>query len=733
MRRFVYFLFVVGLAAAGIAAGCAQSNSTQFPGIDSGITSTVPGGGHDGGGLTPVTIGPDGSALSPTSGTTGPTLATGTCPGGVTSITLSPPTTTSSVTYGGATPSVTQMFTATATLSDGGTMDATDCVGWSTSDPVLSTISGNTFSTTNAGLFTVTALAGAVGSVQGTATVTVKVTGTANPSNISTTVFGGTPSGTAPQIAYPLDGALFPFHFGDLSFQVVPSAANQTLGHISFQGDAIAVDVYGPCTPIAQPVIAGACSIAIPPDLEPDLAGASGAQNMTETVTLASSDGTSLVQTGSIDVRWSSATLPGTIYYWSAPPSTMTAASEIVRMNLQEAGAPPEVFYQWLDAVPYAPPLSGGWACIGCHAISQDGKNIGVTIAGASIAANGDGNGSFFALVDVASRSPLAAAIVDDGGQQFLQDGFATFTTFSPDDQSMVQELQGALYLRAANASLASQGPLFPSMTEAVTHPYWSSKGDLLAFASWVPTLTIPHAYDSKDLNGNETPNAQIWIAPVSGTTFGTPNLLVPRVMNATEYYPTISDDSQFVAFNESSCSGPATNTTDGYGGSPCDGYDDPSARLRLIAAAGGTPVELDRASGRTSSWPTMGGGTWTNSWPRFSPTHAVYQGKTLYWLAFSSRRPYGAVLPGSQDGTTVPQIWFAGILVNPDGSVSGDPSFAPVWLPQQNSPTPEVLYDGGTAPPAGDGGATGNHLPQWVYTFVPYVPTQVPPPPPPR
>ncbi|HXX68357.1 MAG TPA: hypothetical protein VEK07_14295 [Polyangiaceae bacterium] len=66
---------------------------------------------------------------------------------------------------------------------------------------------------------------------------------------------------------------------------------------------------------------------------------------------------------------------------------------------------------------------------------------------------------------------------------------------------------------------------------------------------------------------------------------------------------------------------------------------------------------------------------------------------------------------------------------MNADGTVSGDPSFARVWLPQQNSPTPEVLYDGGTAAATADGGATGNHLPQWVYTYVAYVPPQMPPP----
>jgi len=725
MNRFVYALLFVGLVVAGVVAGCAQTGGHDAFGPGGSVSPGGPLGGDGGGALL---LAGDGSGAT----LVGVQATTGTCPSGITSVAISPPTLSSTVTFGGTAPSVQQQFTATATLADGGTADITSCAGWSTGDPVLATVPGGNFSTTNAGLFTVTAIAGVAGSAQGTSTVTVKVTGTVNPSNVDTTPLDGTPSGTAPQIAYPLDGALFPFHFGDLAFQVVPSASNQTLARIAFQGDAIDVDVYAPCTPIPNAVMAGACSIAIPAGLEQDLAGASGAQNMTETARLAGADGSNLAESSSIDVRWASSSLPGSIYYWSSPPSTMMAASEVVRMNLQEAGTPPEVFYQWLDAVPYAPPLSGGWACIGCHAISQDGKKMGIAIGGASIAANGDGNGSFFALVDIATRTPLAARIVGDAGQ-FLQDGFATFSTFSPDDLTMVQELQGALYLRTADATLASTGPLFPTMAEMQTHPYWSAKGDLLAFSSWVPTLTIPHAYDSKDLNGNETPNAQIWTAPVTGTTFGTPTVLVPRAANLTEYDPAISDDSQFVVFNESSCSGPPTPTGDGYGSSPCDGYDDPSARLRLVRTSGGTPLELDQASGRTSTWPAEGGGTWTNSWPRFSPTHGVFQGKTLYWVAFSSRRPYGATLAGSQAGASIPQIWFAGVAVDSTGALSGDPSFAPVWLPQQNSPTPEVLWDGGTAPPTGDGGATGNHLPQWVYTYVPYVPPQMPPPPPPR
>jgi hypothetical protein len=709
----VYTLLFASLAIGGASAGCAASHNSDTFGVDDSGAGNMFG---DGGTGTVTTFDANTGTLGPVMGTCDPTLKT---------ITITPPTVTTTVTYG-STPSVQQQFSASGTLADGTTQDVTGCAAWVTSAPDLATVMGGAFSTTTAGQYTITASSG---SASGTAVVTVKLTGVANPSNVATAGLDGTPSGTAPAIAYPVDGALFPFHFGDLAFQVVPTAG-QTLARIAFEGDAIDLKVYAPCTPIPNATTAGACSIALPADLEASLAGASEAVNMKETVRLASSTGTNLVESASIDVRWSSAPLPGSIYYWSAPPATMAAASEIVRMNLAAPGTPPEVFYEWLDSVPYAPPLSGGWACIGCHAISQDGKKMGIVLNGSAVGS--DGQGSLFALVDIATRSPTAARITDDAGQQLLTTGFATFSTFSPDDTTMVQELQGTLYLRQADATLAST-PLFGGLSEKQTEPFWSSKGDLLAFATWVPNTSTHLAYDSQDLNGNEIVNAQIWTGPVNGTTFGTPSVLVPRVTGATEYYPTISDDSAYVVFNESSCSGPPTNGTDGYGASPCDGYDDPSARLRMVAADGGAPLELDRASGRTSTWPAMGGGTWTNSWPRVSPTHTTFQGKTLYWVAFSSRRNYGAVLAGSQTGASVPQIWFAGIAVDPNGKTSGDPSFAPVWLPMQNSPTPEVLFDGGTAPPEADGGVTGNHLPQWVYKYVPYVPPLMPPPPPPR
>jgi hypothetical protein len=638
----------------------------------------------------------------------------GDCPAGLQSITISPSTVTAQVMYS-ETPQPVHL-TARGVFEDGGTMDVTGCSAWTTNAPPdFASIADGTLSPTGAGQFTVTANNG---SVSATATVTIKLVGTINSGNIDPTKLDGTPGAASPEIAYPLDGALFPYHFGDLAFQLVPSAAGQSLARVAFEGDAIDLKVYAPCTPIPSAAIKGACSIALPAGLEKDLAGVSEAPKIAETVRLAAADGSYLAESQTISARWSSMSLTGALYFWSSPATTGGTISQIVRLNLDNPGSVPVIYFQNSDLAPFDPSLMYYQPCFGCHAISQDGTKMALTIGGADIQ-----NGAQFALADVATKQA-----VSNGSQTAVRlkamnpSGFADFSTFSPDGQHLVQSLQGKLLQRAADATLADQGtPLFgmAGSDTALTMPFWSPNGDLFAFVGYVP-MGSP-TYDTGDLNGNETIGAEIWAASVNGTTFGAPKRLVPRVSGATEYYPAISDDSALVVFNESSCAGPSSPGSDGYGQSPCDSYDDPSARLRLVAGSGGTPVELDRASGRTTDWPTRG--TWTNSWPRFAPKHGVFQGKSLYWVAFSCRRPYGAVLPGSEDGSTQPQLWFAGLSIDASGALSGDPSFAPVYLPAQNSAVQEPVDGGAPATVADAGGPKGNHVPQWVVKYVPIVP----------
>jgi hypothetical protein len=226
-----------------------------------------------------------------------------------------------------------------------------------------------------------------------------------------------------------------------------------------------------------------------------------------------------------------------------------------------------------------------------------------------------------------------------------------------------------------------------------VTLPYWSLDGRKIAFVGWQPSQNGAGSSNTGDV----VRGGEIFVADADGTApTADPKLLVPRVQGRTETYPALSDDSALVAFTETRCDGPPTMGP--YGNDPCDGYDDPSAKVRLVASAGGAPVDLARANGTD---------TWTNSWPRFSPKHGTFRGQSLYWLTFSTRRPYGLRLAGSNNGATHPQLWVAAVVLDPKAGPSGDPSFAPVWIPGQNTDMANP---------------TGNHVPQWVSEYVPII-----------
>jgi len=617
---------------------------------------------------------------------------------GLTSISVTPATTALTLQYPVSPPGATTQLKAEGKFQDGHSADVTTSVAWTISPSDIAMVGAGAFTSMAPGTFTVTAVAGTITS--NPATVTVTLTGSVVGMGVTQGDLDGTPSGGAPTIAYPLDGALFPYQLGPIEFQVVATSPSQTEARIAFEGSNIDLKVYEPCVPIANPAIPNACTVTVPSNLEVALDGASEGAMLTETVRLAAPGGGSLGESTPIGARWSSSQLTGGLYYWSADIDTGNTL--IMRYDLDTPGTPPQQYFTQLglngmpsDEQNLDPPASSNSTqCFGCHAISLDGTKMGLTFGGSAP--------ELFALIDVASKKSIATRLfsTDPGGGQ----PFAAFTAFSPDGTAMMQARQGQLFLRSADATLANIIPdaLFTSTlgSEIATTPFWSPKGDWLAFTGWVPNPNPPSDYpmDTADTNGDQTPNSEIWITSVTGDmTFGTPTRLVPQVTGKSEYYPAISDDSQFVVFDESSCDGPGAPAGEVYGLSPCDGYDDASATLRMVTTKGGQPVNLTKASQN---------GNWSNSWPRFAPTHGTFQGNNLYWIAFSSRLPYGATLAGTDNPPTMdtePQLWFAAVTVNPSGTLSMDPSFAPVWMPQQNP----------------GGVQRGNHSPQWVTKAV--------------
>ena len=501
---------------------------------------------------------------------------------------------------------------------------------------------------------------------------------------------GNPVTGAVPAIAYPQDRALFPANFGPITVQVSKTSSSQALARLRWTGNGVDARYYAVCE--AGPGSTTACYVTVPLTFTAELVAPSQVTDITLEARLADLDGGALSASKPIKMLWASAALSGGVYYWTTIPTPAGRAkgmTGIARYDFGQETWSRQVVYVGDASSPKNHSTSDH--CVGCHAISPDGTKLALALGGSSV--------SDFMVLDVATKTILALKNSGPGG-------FATFTTFAPDSVHMINMYRGDLYLRQVNAGPPDAGvsdgtTILDSMTEKKTDPFWSADGNLFAFTSWVPGQNSAlSATNSDGLNGDTKAGGQIWVAGSDGTTVsGQPRLIVPRAAAVTSYYPALSDDSNLMVFNQSSCSGPPTPGT--YGVNPCDGYDDPSARLFIVPPGGGAPIALDNANGTGAN---------SNSWPRFSPDHGTFRGQRLYWIAFSSRRPYGLQV---NTGTTVadpgkPQLWFTAVAVDDGGFPTHDPSFPPIWLPGQN---PDQ-----TLP-------NGNHVPQWVRKVVPIIP----------
>jgi hypothetical protein len=448
------------------------------------------------------------------------------------------------------------------------------------------------------------------------------------------------------------------------------------------------------------------------------------------------------VEAPAVHVAWADVPLSGGLYYWSiipnpphspgslpTPPNyvlldqNQTNGTGVFRYAFGSSGGDLAPAVVWTDdgGPASVPPYGGapqsytngtaGGHCIGCHALSNDGKYMALTLGGS------DATSANFALLDVrmqalvdinptASVDPASSPTVDasDYWKKFRIEGLATESAWGPKGDLLVSMFESKLYLTGVTTSgttgtanrIGAVVPTWQAQEPYGTDPFWSRDGTVFVFTSFAqPDIGL---YNTTGLNGDMMKGGQIVIATADATgVHDDARVLVARSSGVTRYGPSTSDDSQLVAFDASSCgTDPDTNklSTD-YGNQTCDGYDDSTARISVVSAAGGAPTLLANANGA---------GAFANAWPRFAPSHGSFRGQTLYWMSFSSRRPYGLqVNSGVTPIAARPQLWLAAVTA---GGVAGvDPSFAPVWLPGQ---------DANLAAP------TGNHTPQWVAIAAP-------------
>jgi hypothetical protein len=560
-------------------------------------------------------------------------------------------------------------------------------------------------------------------------------------------------SGSAPTIAYPLDHSLFPSNLGPIQVQLSTSG---TAARINFQTSLtnnVSVNYYGACETGAG----SGCAITLPLAFTRMLVPASQKEDIQITARVQTNSGVT-ADSAPIASAWASSAVTGGLYYWTVLPNqpycksaTMADGGHyclqdttlmpmngtaIYRYDFSNDNPVPQQVWTDDGGPNSTPAYQGspqsyvastdkyGGHCIGCHSISNDGKYMAMGLGGSST-----NNGSNWILLDIAAQSldiinpdaskdANSSPTVDpsDYWKKFRKDAFGIETTWAPKNDVIVTMYKSALYRSTVvpgtgTATVTAQGLALGRSATAIdpyqSDPFWSHDGQYLVYTSFA--TPGPATTDNVGgLDGDLKTGGQIAIATSDGEMINDDaKVLVPRKSGVTSYYPCVSEDSNWVVYNQSSCGSNAMSTdplyagvTNGYGVQICDGYDDSTAKLWFVSTDGNKNVRLDNANG--------GDANYDNSWPRFSPDVSIFRGQTLYWVAFSSRRPYGNQINTGALTASQPQLWFAGVLSSE--IIVGDPSFAPVWLPGQNSTA---------ANPMGDKNPQGNHVPQWVKVAI--------------
>jgi hypothetical protein len=449
--------------------------------------------------------------------------------------------------------------------------------------------------------------------------------------NDAATRFGGAADPTAaPALIYPPDGVLVPPNLSVLEVQFVP-ATGTNLFEIAFTGpNGLNLRVYTPCVAVGQ-----GCGYTPEDAVWNTLEAAARNDTVTITIRATGSAGT-VGASAARALNFAEEDLQGGLYYWAA------SQGNINRYDFGRRGQTAEQFYTQAQS---------GAICVGCHALSRDGSRIAVGLNAPTPAT--------LRLLDVATRATLyesAGSLIPGSA------GGSNFEALSPDGLKVLTSENNNLVLHDSGTGAA----LGPTISNA-NMPDWSSDGTQVVFARAGGTacpLGLCASQPGVD-------SASLFTVPWNGTAFGTPTQIVAGGPGNNNYYPALSPDGIWVAFNRS-----ANNS-----------FDAADAKVFVVNAAGGAATDL------------MGVNTSIgNSWPKFAPFISHFQGHTIFWLTFSSRRDYGIRLLNSMASgmsMEVAQVWM--VAVSPDRiNTPGDGGYPPFWLPFQDI-------------------STGNHIAQWT------------------
>ncbi len=253
----------------------------------------------------------------------------------------------------------------------------------------------------------------------------------------------------------------------------------------------------------------------------------------------------------------------------------------------------------------------------------------------------------------------------------------------------------------------------------AVT-PDWSHDGEQLVYVSTDITSSDGHPDWTADV-------ADIKMVPYNDGEGGAVEALDgASEPGFLEYYPAFSSDDAFVLFARAPNPSNPTRTgctpetqaqcqAQNLGQNPDGPYYNRNGEIYVVSSGGGEPVRLVANDPVACTGDTVRGSI--NSWPKWSPRVVSTEGKTYYFLIFSSARQYDGrfqlqttdftppVLPNSS------QLYMASIVV--DDATGAVTTYPAIYVWNQNT---LVDAEGNPEPPL----RSSNLTPAWDEFLLP-------------
>lgn len=413
---------------------------------------------------------------------------------------------------------------------------------------------------------------------------------------------------TPPTFAYPESGIIVPPNMNSLELHFVPGVG-QDLFELTFESPSLKFVVYMGCTPLG-----GGCVYEPDASFWTKLAEAArgDAQVTYQLRGVYGADpqvvGISEQQT----IAFSGEDIVGGLYYWN----------DVGVIQRFDFGLPNAVAELYMNA-----PQAGAGVCVGCHAVSPDGKKM---VVGKDIPAPAP-----FTVFDVATKQPVQST----GGPI---SGAGNFFAFSPDSNQLLVSNGAKIAWRDTSTGNLVNDTVVPNGTM----PDWSPDGSFMVYARTSAPLPVATPGIS---------SGSIDIMPFASGSFGAASVLVQNGGD-NNYYPAIAPDSQWIVFNKSPSNTESfSNTVDG--------------ELWAVHRDGGTPVRLSAASDPG----------WT-SWPKWAPGLHSTGNRSVMYFTFSTARAYGLRLADNEKT----QLWMAAF--DPAAAASGaDPATPAFRLPFQD------------------------------------------------